>query len=102
MVLGRGATASVDLAHAAVSRRHCELRPMGDGSWTVTDLGSSNGTRVNDDLLLAPARIEPGDVLELGGVAQFVAEAVDPATRLAPETGPMVATAVVREPVTAP
>jgi pSer/pThr/pTyr-binding forkhead associated (FHA) protein len=30
-----------------VSRRHAEIRPVGDG-FVVVDLGSTNGTKVND------------------------------------------------------
>ena len=33
----------------AVSRRHAVLRRQADGSWAVVDLGSTNGTWLNDD-----------------------------------------------------
>src|SRR5438045_3783571 len=38
----------VSILDASVSRRHAELAREGDGTWTLVDLGSSNGTRVND------------------------------------------------------
>jgi len=33
----------------AVSRRHAVLRRLPDGSWAVVDVGSTNGTWLNDD-----------------------------------------------------
>jgi pSer/pThr/pTyr-binding forkhead associated (FHA) protein len=34
----------------AISRLHAVLERQPDGSWTLRDLGSTNGTTVNDDL----------------------------------------------------
>lgn len=48
----------------SVSRRHARIR-MEDGKWTVEDLGSTNGTYVNDD----PVESVPlanGDILRVG------------------------------------
>jgi pSer/pThr/pTyr-binding forkhead associated (FHA) protein len=50
-----------------VSRRHAALRRDGD-AWVVEDLGSKNGTRVNDVPVQGSAEVEPGDLLGLGGV----------------------------------
>ena len=44
--LGRSREADIVLDDANVSRRHAEVRPSG-GSWTVRDLGSTNGVKVN-------------------------------------------------------
>jgi hypothetical protein len=94
IVLGRGSTASVDLADASISRRHCELRPT-VGGWVVEDLGSANGTKVNGVVADRALPLRPGDVLALANAVQFVAEALDPATQPARETGPMPPTRVV-------
>ena len=54
----------VVLSDPNVSRRHAELR-LTDGTWTVADLGSTNGTLVNGKI----TREQPlghGDVLSLG------------------------------------
>lgn len=48
-----------------VSTRHAELRATGDG-WTVTDLGSTNGTWVNGERIAAPRALRDGDVLAFG------------------------------------
>ncbi|MBV9952141.1 MAG: DUF3662 domain-containing protein [Acidimicrobiia bacterium] len=97
VVLGRGATATIDLGDGAVSRRHCELRPGAQG-WLVEDLDSANGTSVNGRPLSAPVLLRPGDELALAGCVRFVAEAFDPATSPAPETSRMPATQAISGP----
>ncbi|MCA9801638.1 MAG: FHA domain-containing protein [Cyanobacteria bacterium HKST-UBA02] len=37
-----------------------------DGAWWVEDLNSSNGTKVNDQLLNAAWRLAPSDVIRVG------------------------------------
>jgi len=60
----RGANPQIDLSgdneDAAVSHKHAVLRRTEDG-WTVTDLGSTNGTRVD----LAQDPITPGTAVAL-------------------------------------
>jgi hypothetical protein len=66
-VLGRSRDCDVVLDDANVSRHHAEIRPSG-GSWTVRDLGSTNGIRVNGRRL-DPQRaqsLKRGDELEIG------------------------------------
>src|SRR3954464_10713929 len=64
--LGRSRDCDVVLDDANVSRRHAEIRP-GPHGWTIADLGSTNGTRVNGRAVTGGAHpIEPGDRLELG------------------------------------
>jgi hypothetical protein len=66
-VLGRSREADIVVDDANVSRRHAEIRPSG-GSWTVRDLGSTNGIKVNGRRV-DPARaqsLKPGDEIELG------------------------------------
>jgi hypothetical protein len=66
-VLGRGARAQVIISDAAVSAEHARLNRSGR-TWLVADLGSTNGTRVNDLLVNGEARIAEGDVVALGNV----------------------------------
>ena len=67
--IGRSRECDIVLADSNVSRRHAELRPLGDG-WTITDLGSTNGVRVNGRDLRAnePHGLNPGDRVEVGTV----------------------------------
>jgi hypothetical protein len=50
LVIGRLPECDVVLPDSNVSRRHAELRRKGDGVF-VTDLGSTNGTRVNGTMV---------------------------------------------------
>src|SRR4051812_23231674 len=49
-----------------ISRRHARISRGSDGRLTVEDLGSSNGTFVNDQPIDAPRELGPGDVVKLG------------------------------------
>ncbi len=64
-VVGRSRDCEVVLDDAGISRRHAELRPGVEG-WTVTDLGSTNGVRVNGREIRGPHPLAAGDRLELG------------------------------------
>lgn len=45
--IGRENTCNIVVSDVNASRRHAELRNTGKGVWTLTDLGSTNGTFVN-------------------------------------------------------
>jgi len=65
---------------AGVSREHCRLTCDSDGNWFIEDLGSANGTLVND-LKLAPNQILPlnrGCKIHCGQIwLQFEGEVVE-------------------------
>jgi predicted component of type VI protein secretion system len=63
--IGRSRECDVVLEDAGVSRRHAEIRPGPDG-WTVADLGSTNGVRVNGAEVRGAYSLAPGDRVELG------------------------------------
>jgi hypothetical protein len=67
--IGRSRECDIVLADSNVSRRHAELRPLGDG-WTITDLGSTNGVRVNgrDVRPNEPHALQTGDRVDVGTV----------------------------------
>jgi hypothetical protein len=48
-----------------VSARHARIEPRPDGVW-VEDLGSTNGTFVNDARITAPRRLGANDVVKVG------------------------------------
>lgn len=66
--VGRSRQCEIVLEDPNVSRQHAELRPRG-GSWVLTDLGSTNGSRVNGRPVEGPTVIKPGDEIELGTAA---------------------------------
>jgi len=72
-VIGRGSDVGVRLDDPDVSRRHAVVQ-VGRGSITVADLGSTNGSRLDDLALDARPRPWPtGGVLRLGASAVTVA-----------------------------
>ena len=64
-VIGRDPTATVHLTDEEVSRRHA-LMSIGEGQASVEDLGSSNGTFVDDVQVAGVAPLQPGAKLRLG------------------------------------
>jgi pSer/pThr/pTyr-binding forkhead associated (FHA) protein len=64
-VIGRQEDCQIRIPIAGVSRQHCEI-VVRDGSITVKDLGSSNGTYLNQERITShPAAA--GDLLSVGG-----------------------------------
>jgi hypothetical protein len=63
--IGRSRDCDVVLEDSGVSRRHAELRPEG-GAWTIEDLGSTNGVRVNGIAVRGPHELRSGDRVEMG------------------------------------
>ncbi|MEN8173781.1 MAG: FHA domain-containing protein, partial [Chloroflexota bacterium] len=62
IIIGRDADADIVINVAEVSRRHTRLRLEANG-YVVEDLGSTNGTFVNDSRLAGPVTLRPGDVI---------------------------------------
>jgi pSer/pThr/pTyr-binding forkhead associated (FHA) protein len=54
------------LADPEVSRRHALLRDTPERGPTIEDLGSTNGTFVNDRRIGSVMGLQPGDVVRLG------------------------------------
>lgn len=72
--IGRDAT-GILLNDPAVSRRHIELRPDGDGV-IVKELGSANGTTIDGALIEGEARLTRGAVVRLGDTTVELHESV--------------------------
>jgi hypothetical protein len=65
VTVGRSRQCDVMLEDPNISRTHAEIRPRG-GSWVLTDLGSTNGSRLNGRRLDGSEVLKPGDEIELG------------------------------------
>ncbi len=63
--IGRSKQAECVLSDPNVSRRHAELRRSQAGDWTIADLGSTNGVKVNGRRV-SSSRLSPGDQVTLG------------------------------------
>ncbi len=74
LAMGRLPDCDVVLADPNVSRRHVEVRPAGDGTYLLADLGSTNGTRVNGIRVQGTQPLQPGDQITVGATTlQFEA-----------------------------
>ena len=64
-VLGRGDQAEIRLEDPFASSRHARLVRQG-GVVVLEDLGSTNGTYLNEELLSGPQPLHPGDRVRIG------------------------------------
>jgi hypothetical protein len=65
-LVGRSREGDVVLADANVSRRHAEIRPGAADTWTIADLGSTNGVLVNGRRVEGAEVLQAGDRIVLG------------------------------------
>ncbi len=66
-VIGRSRHCDIVVQFPTVSRNHAVLTRYDDGSWTISDADSKDGTLLNGDLVdMEP--IFDGDLIEIGGV----------------------------------
>jgi two-component system cell cycle response regulator len=65
LIIGRGAQCEVQIDQESVSRNHCRIRFSGE-EFLVRDLGSTNGTYVNDEMVEGEGRLRHGDQLKVG------------------------------------
>ena len=65
MTIGRAPECELLIDDTYASSQHARLFGK-NGSWYVEDLGSTNGTFVNDQKLAAPAMVQPGDKIRIG------------------------------------
>ncbi|SBT46648.1 FHA domain-containing protein [Micromonospora auratinigra] len=64
-VIGRAPTADLVLADPHLSRRHATVRLTAEGV-CLTDLGSTNGTWLNDQRITGSVQLADGDLVRLG------------------------------------
>jgi diguanylate cyclase (GGDEF)-like protein len=65
LIIGRSPQSDIQIDQESVSRNHCRIRFTGS-EFLVGDLGSTNGTYVNDDLVQNEGRLRHGDQLKVG------------------------------------
>jgi pSer/pThr/pTyr-binding forkhead associated (FHA) protein len=78
-----GRSGDLRLGDTRVSRRHARIFAV-DGAYKLEDLGSANGTFLNEQKVLAPARLRSGDIIRVGPFEmRFVLDASAPRSELA-------------------
>lgn len=74
LCVGRTDENDITLADTSVSRHHSRLKLQDDSSYTLTDLNSSNGTRLNGKRITS-ARAWHGDRIHFGNVECLLVDA---------------------------
>ena len=67
VVIGRSVECDVSLNDTYLSSRHARFAQDGD-DLTLEDLGSTNGTYVNQEMVRGRVLLERGDIIQVGGV----------------------------------
>lgn len=74
-VVGRHSENDLSIPESSLSRKHLKIERFGD-VFVVSDLGSSNGTKLNGTKLEQPAALKNGDRLNPGGGIEIEIEII--------------------------
>ena len=77
LVIGR--RGSLRIADRQISRQHARVVRR-DDAWYVEDLGSKNGTYINQVRVKRTERVQPGDIIRIGNTSMVVRQAAPPAS----------------------
>jgi sigma-B regulation protein RsbU (phosphoserine phosphatase) len=84
--IGRSSKNTIQMVDATVSKEHAEIARQGD-RYSIRDLGSRNGTRVNGVEVQQTVALKAGDRVEIGHVAlRLTDDDPQPMTRLSEST----------------
>lgn len=73
--IGRDSKNSIQIRDRLVSKEHCRIRFDADLGFVIEDLGSSNGTYVNNMQIEGPLALNSGDAINIGAtLLTFVAK----------------------------
>lgn len=86
-VVGRATDNPICIQDTSVSRKHIMLRRVGSG-WTVSDLGSGNGTLVNGEPITDETVLGNGDVITMGDTEVTYSDVANSTMMVAITPGP--------------
>ena len=70
--IGRSLECDLNLPFEGISRYHARLVKTASGVWMIEDMGSKNGTQLNESPVTSPQSVNEGDVILLGTVSLVV------------------------------
>ncbi|MFN7133415.1 MAG: diguanylate cyclase [Myxococcales bacterium] len=65
VVIGRSSKCDIQIDQESISRNHAKIR-IGASGITIEDMGSTNGTFVNDELVVKTRALQNGDYIKIG------------------------------------
>lgn len=68
VLVGRGPGCDLVVEDSYVSQRHLRITDAGGDTWWVEDLGSTNGTFIGGERVVAPRLVRRGEPVAIGGV----------------------------------
>ncbi len=71
-IMGRLPQCDLYLPSGGVSRCHARLVKTAAGGWNIEDMGSKNGTQLNERLVTSPQELHNNDIIWLGDVSLIV------------------------------
>jgi hypothetical protein len=92
LLLGRDPASDLPIEDVEISRRHARLIAQ-SGGYAIEDLGSMNGTFVNDERISTVITLKPGDRVRFGDQVTFVYEALAAADEAETNAFPVEASA---------
>jgi predicted component of type VI protein secretion system len=96
-LIGRATECALRAGSEAISRRHCAI-VRANGTWTVRDLGSRNGTYVNDQRITEQVPLSVGDELRVGPLHFRVGAGVSAEPKSVPAPPPPADTKARKQP----
>ena len=66
ILVGRSSECQIVVNDERVSRKHAEISPL-NGGWIVRDLGSRNGTQVDETIIQEEHSLSDGQHIDVGG-----------------------------------
>jgi adenylate cyclase len=67
--IGRLPECNLHLPFEGISRCHARFLKTPSGAWTIEDMDSKNGTRLNERPVTSPQQVNHGDILWLGDIS---------------------------------
>ncbi|MEO1184634.1 MAG: FHA domain-containing protein, partial [Cyanobacteria bacterium J06636_27] len=77
-IIGRLPECNLCLPFGGISRSHARFSKGKNGLWMVEDLGSKNGTILNEQPVVSPTAISHGDVIWVGDISLVVLLTIPP------------------------
>ena len=75
--IGRGSACEIRILDLNLSRNHGTLEFI-QGNWRFTETGSTNGVRINGDIMDGSITVVPGMTLEMGSTTLVISRIFDP------------------------